>query len=400
MICDHVKEFERYDMAEYNKLTQRLLAEGYTAENFPRDKVHIPSGCCAKDKNPLDNIYGGFEYNQIYRDSFIYKTGCGVHVIGRNVLSSMGFACEEWCHENDNPVVRCPYGKQNCTMNDKRLYGMCWCVCHKVGEPYNYEHSFEKAEKEKKKEKARKYKEYSEAHNGRVCHIHMIYNEHIREWNMIYEPRLCAKMCPSQNGYCPILGRELSKKRGNVYYDLKRSSVVKQQEPSLFGADSWTHIEKGIRFFSKPCSLDICEAFVKMQSEEILRHYMINHSSDFMFDKNLKVEILNIRAEARPSRDLMQDLQDIKNGITIAHASDVEKREKERKKEKRNQTRLKKIEKLEKKLLEVGYENLEPHSLDRVHADKWLKKERIEELEQIRRQKKSFKQLNLFDISI
>ena len=40
-----------------------------------------------------------------------------------------------------------------------------------------------------------------------------------------------------------------------------------------------------------------------------------------------------------------------------------------------------KIEKLEKKILEAGYGNLEETSLDRVHADKWLGRERILELE-------------------
>ena len=74
-------------MAEYNKLTKNLLSEGYTAENFPKDKVHIAHGCYSRNGNPLDNIYGGFEYNRIYCESFIYKTGCGMYVKWKNVLS-------------------------------------------------------------------------------------------------------------------------------------------------------------------------------------------------------------------------------------------------------------------------------------------------------------------------
>lgn len=384
-------------MSEYNKLTQMLLDQGYSAEDYPKDKVHIASGCYSGDGNPLDNIYGGFEYNRIYCDAFTYKTGCGMHVIGENVISNMGFSGEEWCHENDNPVVRCPYDKPNCPMNDERLHGMCgggnciqcFCVCHKTEEPYDYEHSFEKAEKDRQDEKERKYQEYSKAHNARICQRHMYYDERTREWHMIYEPNKCANMCYSQNGYCPILGRELSKKRGNVYYDLKTSGTVKQQEEqySIFDGDEWTHIEKGMRFFKKPCSMDICEAFVKVQSDEIQHWYMVNHSVDFMYDKSFKAEILNIRAEAKPSRDLMQDLQDIKDGITITHASDTEKRAKESKREKRKEAQQKKIERLEKKLIEVGYENLESYSIDRVHADKWLGKKRISELESLRKEK-------------
>ena len=39
----------------------------------------------------------------------------------------------------------------------------------------------------------------------------------------------------------------------------------------------------------------------------------------------------------------------------------------------------------------VGYANLEPHSLDRVHADKWLGEERIDELEKLRLQQEQKK---------
>ena len=255
-------------MEKYNNLTRRLLDKGYTAENYPKDKVHIAGGCYSQNGNPLDNIYGGFEYNRIYCNKFIYKTGCGMHVVGKNVIDSMGFCGEEWCHENDNPVIRCPHDKPNCPMNDERLQGIhgggiriqCFCVCHKTEEHYDYENSFEKAEKDRQEEKNRKYQEYADVHNGRICIRHMIYNERTREWHMNYEPYSCAKMCYSQNGYCPVLGRELSKKRGNVYYDLKTSGTVKQQEAqcSMFDGEQWTHIEKGMRVFDKPCSMDIC----------------------------------------------------------------------------------------------------------------------------------------------
>ena len=111
---------------------------------------------------------------------------------------------------------------------------------------------------------------------------------------------------------------------------------------------------------------------------------------------------MNIRAEARESRDLLQDLQDIRDGYTISHASDIAKREKEQKKEKNNLAKQKRIEKLEKKLIEIGYQNLPEMSLDRVHADIWLAPERLDELEQIRQQKMKKEQeipvqLSLFD---
>lgn len=400
-------------MSKYNLLTQRLLSEGYTADNYPKDKVHIAGGYHTASTGPLDNVYGGFEYNRVYSDNFLYKTGCGMYVKGSNVLTHMGYMGEEWCHENDNPVVRCPYDKAECPLNDNRLHGIfgggnciqCWCACHKTDEPYDYDHSFEKAEKDRKDEERRKYQEYADAHNGRICQNHMYYNERTREWNMYYEPAECASMCFAQNGYCPVLGRKLNKKRGNVYYDLKTSGIKKQTEAqrSLFDGERWTHIEKGMRVFKNPCSMDICEAFIKVQSDKILSDYKVNHSTEYLFDKSFKAEILNIRAESKPSRDLMQDLQDIRDGIEISHASDNEKQKKEAKKEKRKLAKQKNIERLEKKIIEVGYENLVEYSVDRVHADKWLTPEHLEELEQIRQQKIKEEQekpvqLSLFDM--
>ena len=400
-------------MSKYNLLTKRLLAEGYTADNYPKDKVHIAGGYHTASTGPLDNVYCGFEYNRVYSDNFLYKTGCGMYVKGSNVLTHMGYMGEEWCHENDNPVVRCPYDKAECPLNDKRLHGIfggglciqCWCACHKTDEAYDYEHSFEKANQDRKDEERRKYQEYSDAHNGRVCQNHMYYNERTREWNMYYEPAICASMCFAQNGYCPVLGRKLNEKRGNVYYDLKTSGIKKQTEAqrSLFDGERWTHIEKGMRVFKNPCSMDICEAFIKVQSDKILSDYKVNHSTEYLFDKSFKAEILNIRAESKPSRDLLQDLQDIRDGIEISHASDNEKQKKEAKKEKRKLAKQKNIERLEKKIIEVGYENLVEYSADRVHADKWLTPERLDELEQIRKQKIKEEQekpvqLSLFDM--
>ena len=149
--------------------------------------------------------------------------------------------------------------------------------------------------------------------------------------------------------------------------------------------------------------MDICKAFIKVQSDKILSDYKMNHSTEYLFDKSFNAEILNIRAESKPSRDLMQDLQDIRDGIEISHASDNEKQKKEAKKEKRNLAKQKNIERLEKKIIEVGYENLVEYSVDRVHADKWLTPERLEELEQIRKQKINEEQekpvqLSLFDM--
>lgn len=399
-------------MGKYNLLTKWLLNEGYTAENYPAEMVHIAHGY-HKGDDLLDNYYGGFKYNRLYCNRLTYKTGCGMYVKGDRVLSGMSYTSEDWCHENDNPVIRCPFDKPECEVNDPRLYGVrggglciqCWCVCHRTDESYDYEHSFEKNEKDRKAEEKRKYEDFVRKHHGRVCERHAYYDERTREWHLKYEPRLCGHMCYSQDGFCPILNKQLDKKKGNVYYDLKTSGLKHYvgDQVNMFEGTEWKSIEKGLKVFERPVSLDICKAFVKIQSEEILERWKSNHHSTLYFDKSLRAEVLNIRAEAKDSRDLMQDLQDIRDGYVISHASDTAKREKEQKKEKNRLAKQKRIERLEKKLIEVGYENLPESSLDLVHADRWLDSERLEELEQIRQQKIKKEQekpvqLSLFDV--
>ena len=389
---------------EYNKLTQRLLTEGYTAENHPKE-VKLPGGVFGK--SPLENIYGGFEYQRYYSDEFTYETGCGKHVKGIHVVDNMGFMGINWCHENENPVVRCPYDKSECELNNPLLHGIkgsvlciqCWCECHRTDEHYDYENSIEKANEEREQERKRKYIEYSEAHHGRVCRNHMYYDERTRTWKQRYEPLTCAHNCT--HTFCPIRNRELDKKKGNVFYDMKESTT--RHDGTLFDGEKMIDITKGIRFFNHPVSMDICNDFIKLQSGEIHRKYLSNRGSTFkMINKTYEFEILNIRAESRPSRDLMQDLEDIKAGISIIHSSDREKHEKEEKKQNRENAQQKKIEKLEKLILEVGYYNLPPGRIDKVHADKWLGKTRISELEaerkkRLRQEQEKPKQMQLSD---
>jgi len=388
----------------YNLLTRELLAAGYTIDHHP-DYVKVCSSQWGK--HPLENLAGGFEYLRWYVDQFVYQTGCGKHVMGNEVLSDMHYMNVFWAHENDNPVIRCPFDNPDCEKNDKRLHGihgggLCiqyWCVCHRTCEKYNYENSIEKANELRQQEQERKYKEYSDALNGRICYHHMYYNERTRSWNLRYEPYDCVRKCHSL--FCPILNKELDKKKGNIYYDLKKRWI--RSDGTLFDGEEVMTIEKGIRFFDKPVSMDICQSFIKLQSNEIYQRYWWNTGSTLqLFDKSFKAEILNIRAESRPGRDLMQDLADINSGIEIFHSSDLLKQKKETKKQNRLKRRQKAIDRLEKKILRTGYSGLEPFSLDKCHADKWLSVERIAELELQRAQLEKERQnqpqqMSLFD---
>lgn len=388
-------------MEKYNKLTQRLLAEGYTQEHYP-DCVRLDTGGFAGDE-PLKNPDGGFRYSTWYSRELIYETGCGKLVKGENVLSGMAWQGIEWTHENDCPVINCPYGRDNCELTHELLRkGGFWnCVCHRTDKEYSYENSIEKKEKENRLEKQRKYEEFKEIRHGRICINHMAYNEKKKEWSLHYRARNCVRYrC---RGYCPILGRKLDSKRGNVYYDLKESIV--RHDGTLFDGEVIESIRKGIRFFEMPVSMDICRAFIEQGGQqEIWEKYRWNgYEMRKLYEPDFEAKIINVRAQWRPGRDLEQDLEDIRNGAVVIHDSDLKREQKEQKKQRREGYQKKKIEKLEKKILKYGYKSEEISEADRLHAEKWLGGHRISELEELRQkaieeEKRKPVQMSLFDM--
>lgn len=401
---------------EYNELTKKLLAAGYTAENHP-DYVYVGRTCQSKD-NPLDNLNGGFEYYRWYVYDKAFCTPCGLMCKGTSCMTSLCTGGQEWSFENDMATIHCPYHKCDCDKKDSRLprEGVLrdWCNVRMTDEEYQYEGSMEDVLKLREDEIRREKISFILQRHGRACENHMHYNRDTGEWKMDYDPGVCARLKCNGNQHsvgersiCPILGRELCREKGNVYYDIKTTFRREDLDGTLFDGQIDTHIEKGVRVFDSPVNMDICRNYVKLCQDEIKWKVEMEYHDRLFFakyyGKEFSVEVLNIRAESKPSRDLMQDLQDIKEGIMITHASDVEKRSKEMKREKRQQAKQKKIEKLEKKIIEVGYWNLEPHSLDKIHADKWLGNERIYELEEIREQRLKEEQekpvqLSLFDM--
>ena len=390
----------------YNLLTQNLLKEGYDAEHYP-DYVKVCGSAWGKEL--WQNGKGGFEYTWEYLKNMTFQTGCGLLLKGSTFSAGyMAYAGIEWIPENDNPVITCPYRKDFCGLRNPVLRGpegggmskLLFCDCHQTDEPYSYENSLDKAREDEDRRKKREYEEFSEKVKGHVCHWHMYYNDWKRKWVQHYNPLVCAKHCQRVDGICDLTHKPISGKRGNVFYDIR--TIYIRHDGTLFDGEEVVSIEKGIRLFETAKSMTICEAAAKHCGKEIrTRAEDRYHKEIFLYD--WKVEVLNIRAEQRESRDLMQDLQDIRDGIQVTHASDLANQAKEKKKQHRADMAQKKIERLQKKILEVGYQNMEPYSLDRVHADKWLGEERINELEQIRKQKLMEEQekpvqLSIFDM--
>ena len=383
------------DELEYNLLTQRLLAEGYTAENYPY-YVNLPEHSRFSGGDGLDNFYGGFVYQSWYAYEQTFQTPCGLWCKGLQCQTGLHYEGISWTFENDLALIICPYEKAECGLKHEILQSteqlalQRKCNVHMVEDEYRYEGSVEQILKLYDDEILRKKISFRLQKHNRVCEMHMYFNKETQEWEMHYDPGDCARMrC---TGYCPVLGRELDKKKGNVFYDVRESGRDYSLDGTLFEGQRFTAVKKGKRVFERSVSMDICKRYVQLCKNDLIQFVKLNQYHDKLFfakwyGRDYSVEITNIRAAQREGRDLLQDLEDIKAGITVVHESDAQKRASEEKKERRKSAKEKKIRKLEGKILENGYGSLEPHSPDRIHADKWLGMERIRELEEMREKK-------------
>lgn len=400
---------------EYNRLTKKLLSEGYTAENHP-DYVRV--GNSYNKEEPLDNYDGGFIYERWWIYEKVFKTPCGLQCKGSSCHSSMSHMGIDWTFENDMAITNYPYDKKECGLKHRYLQDRGAlkfnCNVHMVDDEYCYEGSCEGIRKLRDDEIRRKQISFSLQRNGRVCNNHMHYSRDTGKWEMYYDPSTCANLRCMGNadnvrcaGICPILGRELDKEKGNVYYDIKTSGRRYDLDGTLFEGQRFTNIIRGRRVFNHPVSMDICRNYVKLCKDDIEFKVRGHYHRELFFaeyhGRDFSVEVLNIRAEQRCSRDLEQDLADIKAGIEISYDDDLAKESKETKKKRRQESQERKVRKLEEKIIKTGYHNMDPYSLDRRHADKWLSMDRIAHLEEVRQQKIKEEQekpvqLSIFDV--
>ena len=341
----------------YNLLTKHLLREGYHVHHYPQ-YVKIP----AVYPVTLENVYGGFQYRSDYIQQKNFQTGCGLYVKGKYCLNDMGYMGVDWCFENDNPVVLCPFGSISCKRNHPllekregaRSFHFCRC---RMTYGYIYDMSVEKLQKLQKSDKDRLLKKFFETHSENMCHHHMFFDERKMEWYFKYQPLRCAKICTGGE-YCPLRGRNLTKKKGNLFYDLKVSTVRKDN--TFFAGEPIISIIKGKRFLNHSVSLDICTALQHIAADEIYQKEWWNqYSMQHLYDPDLKIEILNIRAGKTEGRDLEQDLQDIQRGIHVVHSSDLEAAKKQKKAEEKKKREQAKTMTLAKKAAQYGLQALD-----------------------------------------
>ena len=302
-----------------------------------------------------------------------FMSGCGLYVSWEKCINDIDYLEETFCFENDNVVFRCPWHKKNCEQNHPLLRedNFGFCACHMVSD-YQYEKSAEYLEDQADQKKEELFQKFKEQHKNCICKMHMSYNYEKQEWSLQYNPMRC--MC-GPGEYCMLRGRPLSKKTGNIYYDLKVSTIRK--DDTFFAGEPVVTITRGKKFLQSKVSVDICEEIVKRKQEDIFdKEWWNGYSMQALYDPDLKVEILNVRVATRLTRDKAQDTEDKKAGIYIGYEADFAKAKKKWK-QKRKEKRL---EQTKRKIVQKGWESL--NDTEQRFMKKRLSAEQIEALQQ------------------
>ena len=117
-----------------NQLTRDLYAAGYTWEDHPSFVYW----------SDWQNF--GYLFEALLK--FTWETPCGLLVDGKSDLGR-GLACSDasfqgidYCPENDNPLLRCPYEHKDCPHSISG-FPVPLCPCHTTGKRYSFEQSVE-----------------------------------------------------------------------------------------------------------------------------------------------------------------------------------------------------------------------------------------------------------------
>jgi hypothetical protein len=312
---------------ELNALTQRLYAQGYTRDSFP-DNV------CWGD-------FQNFSYKWDFLRTFTWETPCGLMIqgdsgIGRSIAISDGSYQGVWyCPENDNALLRCPYGKQSCE-HIPAGFPLPMCPCHQTKKPYDYEQSIEKIDAEQSRAAQ---KQYMELTGGAYCACVVGSNGYQGGWYEVrYDVDSCIH-CRCENTTCVIRKQARDLSRVNVFYDIRRTWITRIG----FLEEKHVEVTKGVKVFPRPIARTDAEIWLQTQKA----NYNPLHSTSFIespkktledrrqefFSKQHRqylqyeyfefhYDVENIRIARSEQRDLLQDLRDAAEGIEVVHAID------------------------------------------------------------------------------
>ena len=338
---------------EQNQLTRDLYAAGYTRENHPSFVYW----------SDWQNF--GYLFEALLK--FIWETPCGLLVAGESSLGR-GLACSDasfqgidYCPENDNPLLRCPYERKDCPHSIRGL-PVPLCPCHTTGKRYSFEQSAEKVETERSE---RQHRQYMEITGGVYCACVVGCNGY--EGGRVevkYDVEQCIR-CRCQNPVCVIRKQERDLSRANIFYDVRRTWITRIG----FLEEKKVQVTKGERVFPQPVARTDAEIWLEMKkahfnplwSSSVIDspHLTPEDRRQTFFSKmhrrygeydyfEFHYDVENIRIAKSEQRALLQDLRDVADGLEVVHAVDLKKEQAAKKRESRQRRREQKERRLNK----------------------------------------------------
>lgn len=377
-----------------NKLTRQLYAMGYTREKCPNTVYW--------------SDWQNFGYTWETMLGFTWETPCGLLIEGQSnagrtvAISDIFYQDIRYCPENDNPLILCPYQRKTCQYVSQPMKFLM-CACHQTQKPYDYAHSVEKIEAEHE-QAAKSHRQYMEITSGSRC-VCVVGNNGVQGGfqRIKYDVNDCI-MVGCRNPVCVIRKQARDLSRVNIFYDLRRTWITRIG----FLEEKKVTITKGLKAFDKAIARTDAEIWIKsmerkrnpLTSSSIIERPKLTpldrsyeHSSKYhqrrgVYDYfEFHYEVENIRIARSDHRDLLQDLQDIANGIQVTHVADDLKEAKAQKQARRKAAKAQQIRKVEKMILTHGWTDLEIRW--KRKAEKLLDDDRIEELLQQRQTSKT-----------
>ena len=345
-----------------NDLTKKLLAEGYASENHP-DYVKWHYG------------FREFEYTIEAVKQFVWETPCGLLRKGclQDACGNGSFNGITYRPENNNLRIGCPYyykdrlgeySERDCEHRDPASPCGWNCTTHRTERPYDYEQSVEKIQNTWEQIQHEVWLEATARYGYCAC---MEWARSKRKYVSDYHVMKCINT-GCKNDICAITKRERNLEKVNIYYDILRERHYKK---GLFELTDRT-IEKGVKKFDRPIARSDAEIWLRVHADNFVPrkskddrrelHFSKYHGSTGYNDYDwceYKVTPQNIRIERRESRDLLQDLQDIAEGIEVFHASDIVKQKKEEKRERKAERKAAKERKVIKNMQWIAAEGID-----------------------------------------
>lgn len=265
-------------------------------------------------------------------ESIVWETDCRLLIAGDSDIGlglgagdcSYGGIC--YSVENDNPLVRCPFGRKECSAIPKDFI-LPMCPCHRTFHAYDYAQSMERVQAEAN---IRQKTAYMALTGGRYCACVEVDNGQIKA---AYDVGQCIRN-NCKNEYCVLRREKRDLHIVNIYYDVRRTWITR----TGLLEDTRIKLTKGMKVFPKGVARTDAEIWLHQNQDYGPFQSKCVHQSPTDPSKagiqdfaEFCYQAENIRISHRCKRDPQEDRRDEEMGIEVVYTVEEERRQAEEK---------------------------------------------------------------------